>query len=157
MRDWQPNGKHRMCAEGDAMYWEINGDIDIDEMRRSLEFGEEIIARHGCAFLIMNGARARSATPAARRFQADWALTHDITHRGRSVVYGTNKFVRALAMLVVRASQLFARQSPTVDFVDTEEDAQEWLARQRAAWAKRQAVPQAKASPRDSGDELTRQ
>lgn len=141
MREWIPNGKHRMCVEADALYWELHGDIDAEEIRQSLELGEEVIAKHGRAFLIMNGAKARSMSPAARRFQADWALTHDITNRGRSVVYGTNKFVKALAVLVIRASQLFARQFPSVDFVDTEEDAAEWLRKQRLSWDKRTPAP----------------
>lgn len=137
MREWTPNGKHRMCAEDDAVYWELLGDIDADELRSCLELGEEVISKHGRAFLIMNGTKARSVTPAARRVQADWALTHDITSRGRSVVYGTPKLVRAFSVLIIRASQLIARQTPAVDFVDTEAAAMEWLHKQRADWDNR--------------------
>lgn len=148
MREWIPNGKHRMCAEGDAVFWELLGDIDADEMRSCLELGEDVISRHGRAFLIMNGAKARSITPAARRFQADWALTHDIVNRGGSVVYGTSKLVRAFAVLIIRASQLFARQTPRVDFVDSEADAIDWLHKQRASWGHGTPAPHSPKSER---------
>lgn len=137
MADWHQNGKHRMRSDGDAVFWDVQGDIDVDEMRHCLEFGESVIASQGRAFLLINGARARTVTPDARRFQVEWARTHDITNRGRSVVYGTNIFVRALSILVVRASELIAHQTPTVDFVATEADALEWLRVQRLHWAQR--------------------
>lgn len=131
MGEWHKNGKHRMRSDGDAVFWEVQGDIDVHEMRRCLEYGESVIEKEGRAFLLINGARARTATPEARRFQVDWARTHDISSRGRTVVYGTNIFVRALATLFIRASELIAHQTPTVDFVPTEADALDWLRRQR--------------------------
>ena len=137
MTDRPQNGRHRMWSDGDAVFWDVCGDINVDEMRRCLEFGEAVIAEHGRAFLIIDGSKARAATPEARRFQVDWARTHDITNRGRTVVFGTHIFVRALSVLFIRASQLIAKQTPVVDFVATEADALEWLRVQRSGWAQR--------------------
>lgn len=133
MSDWYQQGKHWLRRDGDAVFWRVLGDIDLDEMHGYLLLGERVIAEHGRTFLLMDTAHARSVSAEARRFQAEWLRTHDAS-RGRTVLYGASVMLRALMLLIVRTSQIFAKQTPRIDVVASEREALAWLAAQRVSF-----------------------
>lgn len=96
---------------------------------------------HGRSFLILDAREAVPASPALRRFLADWYRQHPT--QGRTIIFGAGPLVRATVALLNAAARILARRVFVQElFVATEPEA--WVALQQERQRFLQAPPQAR-------------
>jgi len=124
-------GRHRLLVRADEVLWEVHGNCDVDELRQIIALGEELAARYGRYYSLIDGKEGISITPAARRYNADWERAHGGS-KALTIIFGANALARTIVSLVNRAAQLVLGRSPEVIFVKTEAEARATILHDRA-------------------------
>lgn len=129
-------GLHRLEIDGDLMHWEAHGALDVDDLRKIIAIGEELSARYGRYYSLIDARQGITVTPAARRYSAEWERSHR-GPRAFTVIFGANPVLRALVTLLNRATELVLGRAPEVVFVKSEPEARAVITQDRARRAAR--------------------
>lgn len=126
---WLPMGRHRFRIDGDILFVEIAGALNLDEMKVLTEQSLHLGSQYGYVLVLINAARASVSTPEARKYQAE--TLRDQIFPSCTALYGASALARGLTTLVARAIELLTgKQMPSV-FTSDEATAREVLARAR--------------------------
>ncbi len=124
MRDWKPLGKHRICSEGDVIYWDVHGSIELGEVRQFYQLAEELLARYGWVALVVDVRDAGLPSAESRRYIAQWERRHP-DRQGVVIFFGANVLLLTLGRLINNGIEmLMPRRNPRPFWVATEQEAQ---------------------------------
>lgn len=124
-------GLHRLVIDDDLVLWEAHGVCDLEDLRQIIAVGEEISARYGRYYSLIDARQGITVTPEARRYSADWERSHGGA-KAFTVIFGANPVLRAIVTLLNRAAQLVLGRAPEVVFVKSEPEARAAIAQDRA-------------------------
>ena len=127
-----------MQFEGDVLVLRTVGSTGAAEMRRMLEMGEQLFARHGYILLLVDARHTTGMNAEARRVQA--AHLKRFVRPSHSAVYNVSGVVRAMSGFVQRGIELLAGKTYPVSFHKDEAEARAQLATARLA-LQRAATP----------------
>jgi hypothetical protein len=124
-----PFGPHTLAfEEPDLVRFVFRGEMEAKEQQEMQDFVQELRARHGPLYLLGDLRQSTGFSPRARR---------RLGQTPRSVPYlamaffGASFSMRALFNMLSRAYVLLSRTPVPTVFVETEQEAREWLNQQR--------------------------
>lgn len=128
-------GQHSISYEGtDVVLLTLCGDVSADEMTTALHADSENFRCNGYALLLVDGRGLGAISPEARRtcnriLNATWP--YDGPYRGSIAIFGLNRAMQALLLLIVRAVELVRPHGRKVAFMSDGAAARTWLSEQR--------------------------
>lgn len=141
--EWKSIGKHRVVIEGDVVYVQWRGELELDEVQSVFGLYGSVFAEHGRAFALVDLRQSGVPPEPVRRWIGEWQRSHG--ELSGAAAFGAGWVMRSLFLLVGRAMALIGRrQLPSAAFA-TEAEAREWIN------AMRQRLPH--PSPREHGRE----
>jgi hypothetical protein len=135
-------GRHRLEVVDDVVLWVAHGPCDVDDLRQVIAVGEELAARYGRYYSLIDAREGITITPAARRYSAEWERARGGS-KAYTVIFGASTFLRTLVTLINRAAELILSRSPEIVFVATEAEARAHIAADRKRRAEKAAEPKA--------------
>lgn len=121
-------GKHPYHVEDDVLCLAVRGVFDQQDMAEFLGAAEQVLTQHPNIYLLGNLREMSELTLGARKYTAHWLETHRCA--GVSY-YGTSFITRAIVILVSRGINLLTHSSLPVGISQDEQEARQWIARQR--------------------------
>lgn len=117
-------------VEGDTMFAHNRAPITLHSVQQYLALAEQVIARHGCLFMITDATLSYVVEGDARRYVVEWGRSHRTT---ATAIYGTGVVIRAMMGLIVGAIRRFTRDKTGApyEFFATEAEARSYIADQR--------------------------
>ncbi|SEK23394.1 SpoIIAA-like [Stigmatella aurantiaca] len=123
-------GQHTIAFEApDIVRFVFRGDIEPKDQQGMHDFVEELHARHGLLYLLGDLRLGTGLSPETRK-----RLGHAPTHvpYKAMVFFGASFSMRTLFNMLNRAYVLMSRTTVSTVFVETEQEAREWISQQRA-------------------------
>lgn len=124
-----------MVAEGDTVLIRPHGEFGLQDTMAYHTLAEEVHARTGSYFALVDASHMEGISAPARRWTADWTRTHQVSG---CAVFGGGWLQRTIITLIVRASSLIRAVPFPVVFCASEAEARQWIARERE---RRQSEP----------------
>ena len=120
-------GPHEAGIRDDVLYTRFDGDFSLEHAKDLMTFvGEQFGA--GAYYAICDIRRQGSTSADARRLLVDWTRNRQLR---AAAMIGGNAVARAMTRLVSSAIRVFNKQAILVQFVDSEADAEAWIAQQK--------------------------
>lgn len=117
-------GKHTIRIEEDLLFFELVGELSLEEINRYILVAEELQRQRGPFYIIDDASRLGGADAAVRKRVATWLMQSSC--RGVAL-HGTSITSRTLAMLVVGVMRMLGTKLVPITFFKTEEDARAWV------------------------------
>lgn len=130
MDTWQTFGKHSMRVDGDVVFVRAVGQVSSDEIVALLDRMLIVSQQYGYVFEVVDAKAGGTMDAPARRRNAEWHKQHAL--QIECVIFGANRLVGAMVTLLANAFRLLGRQQISIRFVETEEDAWQWVTQRRA-------------------------
>jgi len=123
--------EHRLRLEGDILYVEVVGHLDLETMKLLVPIYQACIAHFGYLLLFMDVRLSSGFDPDARRYSVEWAK--DYASVQAAAVYGASILVRGFLTLLNRATFLLSKGSEAeVSFVSSQDEGRVWLGSRRS-------------------------
>jgi len=122
-------GRHTVTLEDDdTIVVRIHGDVDVATAREFLARVDEVNARIGRAFLIIDQTRPGTIRPEAQRLSIDWATRQQVSG---AVLFGASLLQHTVYSLMLSTARLLRPDLFPVRFAKDELEARAWVAAQR--------------------------
>ncbi|MDC0713743.1 STAS/SEC14 domain-containing protein [Stigmatella sp. ncwal1] len=123
-------GPHTLSfEEPDLVRVTFHGQMDVKEQQEMYAFVEEIRARQKDLYLLGDLRLGTGFSPRARRSMGENA---DPVQYRAMAFFGASFTVRTIFNMLGRAQFLMGRKTASMAFTETEQEARQWLAQQRA-------------------------
>lgn len=134
--EWQWQGKHRFCCDGDQVIFELHGLFGVDDGLCMFRISEEQDRRYGYVLFLFDARDGLNMSQEARRMVGE-RLRRQPVNRVTAIV-GANTAMKTVTRLVQNAARLFGFPTRPVQFCDTQEEAMTWLNVQRQQFLAKQ-------------------
>lgn len=128
--EWSQFGRNRYRVVNDVLVFEPHGAMSLDDAKRLLETTYTIYQQHGFVFCIVDARDAKTSDAPVRRYIADEGKRR--ATRGTTYIFGANSLIRSFALLWQNMSRLLGREPARLQFVRSEQEAWEEIAKERA-------------------------
>ncbi|ADO69748.1 STAS/SEC14 domain-containing protein [Stigmatella aurantiaca] len=127
--EWRFGAHTLSFEEPDLVKVTFRGQMDIQEQQASYACVEEIRARQETLYLLGDLRLSTGFSPQARRSMGE--NPHPVQYKAMAF-FGASFTMRTIFNMLGRAQLLMGRKTASTAFTDTEQEAREWLAQQRA-------------------------
>ena len=127
-------GTHLVYAEEDTIITIIRGEWTLPDLKSAIPLAEQIASKYGYFFTIADVTQLTTATPEARRHASEWARNQTL---GGVAVVGASITAKAVLTLLLRLMFLLRSDRFPTAFLSNEQEARSWVAKERAARARR--------------------
>lgn len=124
-----PPGQSSLWFEGDLLVMRNVGAIEVPEMQRLIDMGEQLFTRHGYILILCNAKHSTGLSPDARKLQAE--RLKRFIRPSHTAIFHVNTVARMMTTLAQRGVELLSGKSYPVSFHKDEAEARAELDRQR--------------------------
>lgn len=121
--------QHIVRREEGVLFFEANGPIRESDLDALIRLGNEAAETHSVYWVLADVRKMTDVEATARRRAAKNPAAHLFAG---AAVFGAGLLVRTLITLIVRGMVMLGQSHIQLRFFDTEAEAREWLAEQRA-------------------------
>lgn len=129
-----PADAARLAFEGDVLILNLVGEVGVPDMRRMIDMGEELFARHGYILILGDAKRVSGLHPDARKLQAD--RLKRFIRPSHTAIYRVHTIIRVMSTLTQKGVELMTGKTYPVSFHKDEAEARAEIDRQRIALQK---------------------
>jgi len=119
-----------MWIEGDMLVMQIDGPVEVREMRMVIELSEGLYNRNGYTLVLGDARLTKGLTPDARKLHAE--RIKDVLRPSHTAIHNVSSVGRMMTTLAQRGIELVSGKTYPVSFHKDEAEARAELARQRA-------------------------
>jgi hypothetical protein len=123
-------GPHAVRIEEDLLFVQAGGDFTMEQVMQLTGLADELIARFGAYYSLVDMDRMGKVPPEVRRWVAEWSRGSRVE---ASAFFGGSVATRALMTLLMHAITLVKKKRKALLFAKTEQEARAWLVQQRLA------------------------
>ena len=123
-------GQLPMWIEGDMLVMQIDGPVEVREMRMVIELSEGLYNRNGYTLVLGDARLTKGLTPDARKLHAE--RIKDVLRPSHTAIHNVSSVGRMMTTLAQRGIELVSGKTYPVSFHKDEAEARAELARQRA-------------------------
>ncbi len=127
------SGFEEFRVDGDMLFARAIGATTLEDVKRMFAINQGLYERYGYALVLIDGARASTTTPDARKYQSD--LLRKRIFPSHTAIFGGGVLVRTTISLMMRATELLTGTKIPVDMVADEQTARTVLAAARERFA----------------------
>jgi hypothetical protein len=118
-------GKHHARIEGQILFFYLFGDLTMPDLVEYMKLAEQIVAAHGCFYIVDDLSHLGTAAAEVRREVASWLGVAPC--RGIAV-YGGSLTARTLFTLILGAMRLLGTLKFPIALVRNEQEARVFVA-----------------------------
>lgn len=134
-----PPGQPSLWFEGDILVMRNVGAIEVAEMQRLIDMGEQLFAEHGYILILGDAKHSTGLSPDARKLQAE--RLKRFIRPSHTAIFHVSTVARMMTTLAQRGVELLSGKSYPVSFHKDEAEARAELDRQRVLLQRGPAAP----------------
>ena len=129
----EASGFEEFRVDGDVLFARAIGATTLEDVKRMFAINQGLYERYGYALVLIDGARASTTAPDARKYQSD--LLRKRIFPSHTAIFGGGVLVRTTISLMMRATELLTGTKIPVEMLADEQTARTVLAAARERFA----------------------
>lgn len=125
----EASGFEEFRVDGDVLFARAIGATTLEDVKRMFAINQGLYERYGYALVLIDGARASTTAPDARKYQSD--LLRKRIFPSHTAIFGGGVLVRTTISLMMRATELLTGTKIPVEMLADEQTARTVLAAAR--------------------------
>ena len=125
----EASGFEEFRVDGDVLFARAIGATTLEDVKRMFAINQGLYGRYGYALVLIDGARASTTAPDARKYQSD--LLRKRIFPSHTAIFGGGVLVRTTISLMMRATELLTGTKIPVEMLADEQTARTVLAAAR--------------------------